>query len=313
MRISPDAFAGKIAFLALLLLLALAQISCDRADSDSQIRAGERFLDAGDHDAALLKGLYVLQRHPGNPQATWLVAASMLGQGRDGEAEAYFRAYASLVPGDSTALAELYAARARDDFDGDEKNRALLRWQTALAFDAELDLGPHGFSMGQRAFEDGDHGLAVRLLSAAIGAYPDTSVVAGALYPLGVSLDRIGRWQESLEVLNRFLTAGRRHPRRHEAVWLCQEILIREGQRLRQAGDSKGALELFADALRYRSNPPLIHQALLSKGSCHEDQQDYGQAAACYRRIVDESAGASGRVYDMAISRLAKLEKARLQ
>ena len=109
----------------------------------------------------------------------------------------------------------------------------------------------------------------------------------------------------------RLATASRR--RRHEAVWLYQEILIHEAKVSRVRLDYDGCLDLLRKSLRFKDNPTKTGEALLELGICHEDMQDYVSAGDAYRRIIDLDLAAAGRIYDSAMQRLETLEKARLK
>jgi len=128
-----------------------------------------------------------------------------------------------------------------------------------------------------------------------------------------VSLNRLERYGDALGALERLLAEYPKSREKHEAVWLYQELLIREAQAAKARMDYEGAVALLRKALRYDENPPKTAEALLELGQCYEQLQDYDAAAACYQRIVSANQAASGRVYDSALSRLEKLDKARLR
>ena len=241
------------------------------------------------------------------------MARSLLAQDRDGEAEAYFRTLAAISPAYALQAAALYDARAREDYRAGEIARAARRWTAALEFDALRDLGPYAFFMAERKYRDREWGAAASLYEAGLAAYPDTAAVQGALFPYGVSLHRLERWPEAMRVLERFLRSYPRHRRRHEAVWLYQEILIHEARAASARMDYEGAIDMLRKVLRYDINPPKTAEALLELGACYENLQDYDAAADCYRRIVEGNAAGTGRIYDAAIARLQTLEKARLE
>jgi tetratricopeptide (TPR) repeat protein len=294
---------------ALIVLAA----GCGRSDLDEHLRKGHELFAAGQYEEAQLEGLFVLQRERENETALDLVARSLLAQDRDGEAEAYFRTLAAISPAYAFQAAALYDARAREDYEAGETSRAARRWTAALEFDPWRDLGRYAFFMAERKYQEREWGVAAALYEAALAAYPDTAAVQAALFPYGVSLHNLERWPEALRVLERFLRSYPRHQRRHEAIWLYQEILIHEARAASARMDYEGAIEMLRKVLRYDINPPKTAEALLELGACYENLQDYDAAADCYRRIVEGNAAGTGRIYDAAIARLETLEKARLE
>ena len=296
---------------ALILVLLLA--GCSNDGLEEHLNKGRQFFTEGNFEDAQLEGLYVLIRDPENEEALRMVARSLLAQDRDGEAEGYFKRLTERNPFYAIEAAQIYDQRAREDYDGGERNRATRRWSIALRFEPRLDIGPFGFHMASRAYDDRDWSRAAQLYGRALAAYPDTAIVKSALYPYSVSLQRLERGQEALTVLEPFLKRYPRHRKRHEAIWLYQELLIQEARAANGRMDYEGAVEYLRKALRHRENPPMTAEALLELGSSYESLQDYETAASCYRRVIEESSTHTGRIYDAAVDRLSKLEKARLK
>ncbi len=295
------------------LLLVLVFAGCSRNGLEEHLRKGQQYFAEGQFEEAQLEGLYVLIRDPENEDALRMVAKSLLAQDRDGEAEGYFRRLTERNPFYAIEAAQLYDELARSDYESGEKSRATRRWAIALRFEPRIDLGPYGFHMADRAYDDRDWARTALLYERALAAYPDTSIVRGVLYPYSVSLQRLERGQEALGVLEPFLKRYPRHRKRHEAIWLYQEILIQEARAANGRMDYEGAVEYLRKALRHRENPPMTAEALLELGSSYESLQDYDAAASCYRRVIEESSTHTGRIYDAAVERLSKLEKARLK
>jgi tetratricopeptide (TPR) repeat protein len=298
---------------AILLGVLGAVGGCGRSEMNEHLEKGRSLLASGRFEEAHLEGLWVLLRSPENEEALHLVAGSLLEQGRDAEAEAYFRTLAELDPATAAETAALYDEKARADYARSEESRAARRWQIALSFKADQELGPYAFFMADRAFHERRFSEAADLYARAMAEFPDSSATARALYPYGASLHQLGRWSEAMGALERFLEAFPRHPQRHEAIWLYQEILIHEAQDLKARMDIESAIVLLNRVLNYRDNPPKSAEALLELGDCYERIQDYASAIGCYRRIVKEYADGAGRLYGDAVTRLEKLEKARLR
>ncbi len=295
------------------LLLAIALAGCAGDELEAHLSKGKAYFEDGNYEEAQLEGLYVILREPDHEDALRLVARSLLAQNRDGEAEGYFKRLVTRSPLHVYEAAELYESRARKDYREGEKSRAARRWTIALDFEPMLDLGPYGFFMADRAYDERDWALAATLYQRALAAYPDSSVVSRALFPYGVSLHRLERRREALDVLEPFIRSYPRHRQRHEAIWLYQEVLIHEARAANARMDYEGAVEYLRKALRYSDNPPMTAEALLELGASFESLQDYDAAAGCYRRVIEESSTDTGRVYDTAVERLTKLEKARLK
>ncbi len=296
---------------ALLLLIIIA--ACGGDELENHLRKGQDFFAEENFEEAQLEGLYVILREPDHEDALRLVARSLLAQNRDGEAEGYFKRLVGRSPLHAYEAAEIYETLARADYRGGQMSRAGRRWTIALQFEPLLDLGPYSFFMASRAYKERNWALSARLYQRALEAYPDSSAVKAAIFPYGVSLHRLERRRESLDVLEPFINRYPRHRRRHEAIWLYQEILIYEAQAANARMDYEGAVEYLRKALRHRDNPPMTAEALLELGASYESLQDYNAAAACYRRVIEESSTDTGRVYDSAVERLSKLEKARLK
>jgi tetratricopeptide (TPR) repeat protein len=294
-------------------LLLLSALACGENELAKHLAKGTQLQGEGQYEEAQLEGLYVLLRDPENESALHLVATSLLEQDRDGEAEAYFRTLAALNLGRSLQAGELYAEKAQLDYENGERSRARRRWRAALSFHPNLDLGPYSFFMAGHEYSDGNWVLASQLFGRALDAFPDSTAVRSALYPYGVSLHRLERWSEAMNVLDIYLRSYPRHGRRHEAIWLYQEILIHEAKAYRIRLDYDGCIELLRKALRFKDNPTKTGEALLELGVCYEDMQDYIAAGDAYRRVVDLNPSGTGRIYDSALQRLETLEKARLK
>ena len=295
------------------LLLAILLAGCGGDELEDHLRKGQDFFAEENYEEAQLEGLYVILREPDHEDALRLVARSLLAQNRDGEAEGYFKRLVGRSPLHAFEAAELYENLARKDYRNGQKSRAARRWNIALHFEPMLDLGPYGFFMAGRAYEERNWDLAARLYQRALAAHPDSSAVTQAMFPYGVSLHHLERRRESLDVLEPFIRNHPRHRRRHEAVWLYQEILIHEARAANARMDYEGAVQYLRKALRHGENPPMTAEALLELGGSYESLQDYDAAAACYRRVIEESSTDTGRIYDTAVERLSKLEKARLK
>jgi len=296
-----------------LLLLSLGGLDCGGGEIASHLDKGETHFAAGRYEEAQLEGLYVLLREPEQPAALKLVATSLLALDRDGEAESYFRTLTAADPAQAGAVAALYHQRAREDFKANQKSRAARRWAIALAFAPRLELGPYAYFMAERAYAERDWTQAATLFGQALGAAADSSVAVDAKYPYAVSLHKLGREQEALDLLEPFLRKERGHRQRQEAIWLYQELLIGQARAANSRMDYERALSYLRKVLQYKENPPLTAEALLELGTAYENLRDYEEAVACYRRVIDESSTQTGRIYDSAIERLATLEKARLR
>lgn len=288
-------------------------VGCGGEDLAEHLEKGQSLFRGGHYEEAQLEGLYVLLRDPENEEALHLVAFSLLWQDRDGEAEAYFQNLAEISPDYAREAAAVYDTKARADYDAGEKNRAMRRWNTALGFHLEQDLGPYAFFMARCAYDQRNWQQAAQLYARALANFPDSSAVRTAYFPYGVSLHRLERYEEALAVLESFLRAYPRHGQHHEAVWLYQELLIREARNSAARMDYERAIAQLRKALRYNATPPKTAEALLELGQCYEHLQDYSAAASCYQRIVESNTAGSGRIYDSAVARLDKLEKARLR
>jgi tetratricopeptide (TPR) repeat protein len=297
----------------MLLAFLLTLVACGRDGIEAHLDRGEEALGNGEWDEAHLEGIYVLQEQPGNREALWLVGRSLLALNRDGEAEGYLRGLVERDSSKRVPAANLYAERARDDYQAGRHNRAANRWQRSLEFEPNLDLGPFAFFIAGRFFKLEDYENAIVLFERAEEAYPDSSAVEEILYPKALSLIRLGRWEEAREQLARFLKKAPKHPRRQEAIFLFQDVLIRLGRADRESLDFEAALEKLNRALRYRINPGKIEEARLEKGRCLEDLGRYREAAEVYRRLVDENSSGSGRIFEAALERLERIEKARLK
>lgn len=313
MRIRIPSYGLRRLGAGVVLLLTVFIAACTGDGLEDHLAKGQAFYAEGNFEEAQLEGLYVILREPNHEDALRLVAKSLLAQNRDGEAEGYFKRLVGRSPLHAYEAAEIYESLAREDYRKGEKRRAGRRWNIALHFEPMLDLGPYGFFMASRAYGDRDWSLAARLYERALAAYPDSSVVKESVFPYGVSLHHLERRRESLDILEPFIRRYPRHARRHEAIWLYQEILIHEAKAANARMDYEGAVEYLRKALRHRDNPPMTAEALLELGSSYESLQDYDAAAACYRRVIEESSTDTGRIYDAAVARLSKLEKARLK
>lgn len=296
--------------LAALLVLSAA---CGGGGLEAHLKNGEAAMEQGDPGEARLEGLYVLQQEPENTGALWLVGRSLLALNRDAEAEGYFRSLFGLDPSYREKAGELYAQMAGVDFEAARRGRAARRWETGLAFHPEQELGPHGFFVAGHFFGKQDYENAARLYAMAEEEYPDSSVVVEVLFPHAESLARLGRWEEAREQLARFLKEAPRHPRRQEAIFLYQDVLVRLARADRELLDFEKALEKLDRALRYKINPGLIEEARLEKGLCLEDLGRYREAAGVYRKIVDTNSSGTGRSFEAALERLERIEKARLK
>lgn len=306
--------AHGAAFAVLAMLLAGASgLGCGGDELSDHIEKGLAFYAAGSFEDAQLEGLYVLLRDPDNEDALRLVARSLLAQDRDGEAEGYFRQLNAQNPLYAIEAARLYEARARQDYESGERSRAARRWTTALSFEPRLDLGPYAFFMAGRAYEQDDFELAADLFGDAIAAFPDSSAVRDATFAYGRSLHNLERRREAMAVLEPFIKGYPRHPRRPEAIYLYQEMLIHEAAAANGRMDYEGAVGYLRKALRYRDNPPMTARALLELGDSYENLGDFDAAASCYRRVIEESTTHTGRSYDSAVERLSRLEKAKLR
>jgi tetratricopeptide (TPR) repeat protein len=295
------------------LLFAVLVAGCTGDELGDHLRKGQTFFAEENFEEAQLEGLYVILREPDHEDALRLVARSLLAQNRDGEAEGYFKRLVGRSPLHAYEAAALYEELAREDYRAGQKSRAGRRWAIALQFEPLLDLGPYGFFMAARAYDERNWTLSALLYQRALANFPDSSAVKGSLFPYGVSLHQLERRREALDILEPFIRSYPRHPRRHEAIWLYQEILIHEAKAANARMDYEGAVEYLRKALRHRENPPMTAEGLLVLGSSYENLQDYDAAAACYRRVIEESSTDTGRIYDSAVERLSKLEKARLK
>ena len=304
--------AGAALRLGCVLLLFLTA-GCGEDELVKHLAKGNQLQEEGRFEEAQLEGLWVLLRSPESERALHLVATSLLAQDRDGEAESYFRTLAGLNRGRALQAAEIYARRAREDYEEGEKSRARRRWTTALSFYPDQELGPYSFFMAQHEYDEENWTLAAKLFGRALERYPDSSAVRNALYPYAVSLERLDRREEAKDALDVYLRNYPRHSRRHEAVWLYQELLIHQAKVARVRLDYDGCLELLRKALRFEDNPTKTGEALLELGICFEDMQDYFSAGDAYRRIIDLDPAGTGRIYDSAMQRLETLEKARLK
>jgi len=297
----------------LVLALAVFTAACGGGGLEAHLERGEVSLAKGDPAEARLEGLYVLQQESENSDALWLVGRSLLALNRDAEAEGYFRSLFGVDPGYRSCAGGLYAQMAEVDFEASRKNRAARRWELALEFDPEQDLGAHAFFVAGYFFKKEDYESAARLYTEAEMAYPDSSVVTGLLLPHAESLTRLGRWEEAREQLARFLRVAPKHPRRMEAIFLYQDVLIRLARADRELLDFENALSKLQKALRYRINPGMIEDARLEKGLCLEDLGRYREAAEVYRKIVEKNSSGGGRSLEAALERLERIEKARLK
>lgn len=300
---------GWMLVLALLVLSA----ACGGDGLEAHLERGEASLVEGDPAEARLEGLYVLQQESENTEALWLVGRSLLALNRDAEADGYFRSLFSLDPAYRSSAGKLHAQMAAVDFEASRRSRAARRWELALEFDPEQDLGPHAFFVAGHFFKMEDYESAARLFAVATESYPDSSAVTEVLYPHAESLARLGRWEEAREQLSRFLKEAPKHPRRMEAIFLYQDVLIRLARADRELLDFESALSKLEQALRYRINPGMIEEARLEKGLCLEDLGRYREAAEVYRKIVATNSSGSGRSLEAALGRLERIEKARLK
>ncbi len=307
------AAAGRRLLLLVPALWLLSALGCGGDKIEAHLERGETHFVAGRFEEAQLEGLYVLLREPEHPAALRLVATSLLALDRDGEAESYFRTLTTVEPAAAEAVALLYHQRAREDFAAKQESRAARRWAIALSFAPRLELGPYAYFMAERAQAERDWPRAAALYGQALAAAPDSSAAVDALYPYAVSLHKLARDQEALDLLEPWLRREPRHRQRHEAIWLYQELLIGEARAANSRMDYDGALGYLRKVLRFRENPPLTAEALLELGAAYENLRNYEEALACYRRVINESSTQTGRVYDSAIERLATLEKARLR
>jgi len=287
--------------------------ACGGGGLEGHLRSGEDYLEKGRWEEARLEGIYVLREDPGNSEALWIVGRSLMHLDRDGEAKGYLR---SLVKADGSyriKAAELYDSFARKDFEARRLGRAAERWQSALEFESELNLGAHDFFVGNHFFRMQDYEQSARLFARAEEAFPDSSAVLETLFPHAQSLARLGRWEEAGEQLERFLRQAPQHPRRLEAIYLYQDVMLRLARADRELLDFGKALEKLDGVLRYRANPGMIEAALLEKGRCLEELGRYREAAESYRRLIDENSSGTGRAVEAAMERLETLEKARLK
>ncbi len=300
---------GWMLMATLLVLIA----ACDGSGLDAHLERGEDSLSKGDPAEARLEGLYVLQQESDNTDALWLVGRSLLALNRDAEAEGYFRSLFSVDPAFRVSAGGLYAQMAAVDFEAARKKRAARRWELALEFDPLQDLGVHTFFVAGHFFKNEDYEIAAQLFNAAKEAYPDTSELTEVLFPHAESLARLGRWEEASEQLARFLKEAPKHPKRMEAIFLYQDVLIRLARADRELLDFESALDKLEKVLRYRINPGMIEDARLEKGLCLEDLGRYREAAEVYRKIVEKNSSGSGRSMEAALERLERIEKARLK
>jgi tetratricopeptide (TPR) repeat protein len=313
MEPSPSGAVRRAGGLLLALGLGACLASCGKDELARHMDKGRDLYDGAKYEEAQLEGLYVLLREPENEEALHLVALSLLAQDRDGEAEGYFRSLGQIKGQYAQEAAALYAAKAVGDYQQNERMRAARRWNTALGFNPGLELGPYAFFMARQAYEARDWERAAYLYARARAAYPDSSAISDALYPHAVTLSHLDRHREALAILEPFVKNYPRHRQRHEAIWLYQELLIREAQSAQSSLDYEGAVTLLRKALEYEDNPPKTAEALLELGHCFEQLQDYRAAASCYQKIINANVGGVGRIYDSALARLEKLEKARLR
>jgi tetratricopeptide (TPR) repeat protein len=302
----------RLGWMLVLALLALTA-ACGGSGLDAHLERGEASLVKGDPAEARLEGLYVLQQESENTEALWLVGRSLLALNRDAEAEGYFRSLFSVDPAYRSSTGGLYAQMAAVDFEAARKRRAARRWELALEFDPQQDLGAHAFFVAGHFFKKEDYESAAQLYNAATEAYPDSSALTEVLFPHAESLARLGRWEEAREQLARFLKEAPKHPRRLEAIFLYQDVLIRLARADRELLDFESALGNLEKVLRYRINPGMIEDARLEKGLCLEDLGRYREAAEVYRIIVDKNSSGSGRSLEAALERLERIEKARLK
>ncbi|MDP6669584.1 MAG: tetratricopeptide repeat protein [Candidatus Krumholzibacteria bacterium] len=293
--------------LAVLLLLA-----CSGEELSGHLEKGDAFFKDGQWEEARLEAIYVLQRAPKNHRALWLVSRSLLALNRDGEAESYFRTLFEEDPSYRPSASASLDSLARFDYLEGRKGRAARRWLTALDFQPGLDPGPYGFFLAEKYFKRGDHARSAGLYRRAFEAYPDSAEVLDQLYPFALSLERLERLEEARPALERFLQKVRRHPRRHEAIFLYQDLMIRLARRDMDLMDFSSAIRSLDRVLRYSSNPTKREEALLEMGICYEKLGKYGKAVKKYRRIVEENNSGSGRFFEASLERLERLEKADL-
>jgi len=287
--------------------------ACGGGGVSSHLKRGEKAMESGDWEEARLEGIYILQQQPENAQALWLVGRSLLALDRDGESEGYMNSLLERDPSFRPRASELFALRAQRDYLSDRKRRAADRWERCLDFDPEFDLGPYSFFEGRHFFSEEDYASAARLFERAEKAFPDSSAVIDILLPFAKSLTRLGRWEDASRHLGKFLKRAPRHPKRQEAIFLYQDVLIRLARADRELLDFDSALKKLDQALRFRSNPGKIEEARLEKGLCLESLGRYPEAAQVYRRLVKANISGTGRSLETALDRLDKIEKARLK
>ena len=142
------------------------------------------------------------------------------------------------------------------------------------------------FSVGKKAFADGQYSLAIASFQKILNEYPDSARVEEAGYLFGVSLFYAGKWSESLDALSAFraqFPAGSLAPR--ASYWM--------GAALLRLANYQAALDTLTSVSGEQgaANPYRLNAILLSGAALEGLGRDM-DAAAAYRRVLADPASA---------------------
>ena len=234
------------------------------------VRRATAAFNAGNRDEARKLCEQGLDRAPGDPMLSHLLAAVLFSQGEIESARSHVETSLAKRPGNAAAhLLAARIARAAGDFDAAlshldsaialapqregflEKARTLdqarlyqasLRTATREAWQAILKIVPQNIEaaarLGRLAWEDGDHALAASLLERAVAG----DAPASAWFDLGLVRQDLRDYDKAASA---YRTALEKKPDHAEAA-------LNLGTVLQENGDIDGAMRAYAAAYRLR-------------------------------------------------------------
>jgi tetratricopeptide (TPR) repeat protein len=238
--------------------------------TEDLVRRATAAFNAGSRDEA--RGLCEqgLNRAPGDPMLSHLLAAVLFSQGEIQSARSHVETSLAKRPGNAAAhLLAARIARAAKDFDAAlshldraiamapqregflEKARTLdqaslyqasLRTATREAWQAILKIVPQNIEaaarLGRLAWEDGDHALAASLLERAVAG----DAPASAWFDLGLVRQDLHDYDKAASAYRKALEKKPDHA----------EAALNLGTVLQEKGDLDGAMRAYAAAYRLR-------------------------------------------------------------
>ena len=254
-----------------------------------------------------------------NPEASeWSYYRAMVAerQGRfDDAAKSYESAHRHLSEEPEyqalrTATAWRLGRALRSTPDADQASA----WLEKAAREGSNSCPASRFELGQIALEEDRPAEAVDHFRKVLEIQPDAEQ---AYFPLGRALRASGQSEESETYLalaaNREVSVGGRafcldpldaalgELSTGAAAWITR------GQHARFAGDSKGAMTAFHEAVRLAPEDPIAHQAL-AKGAA--EMGDWAQAVRHFRKAAELDPGSPSLTNDLAVSLLGSGEPA---